>query len=75
MNDVGAAIDVRRALCKLTRRQREVTVLHYFCDLSVRDIAVDLHVDEGTVKTLLHRARATLGGALAHAAEEVDRAV
>jgi RNA polymerase sigma-70 factor (ECF subfamily) len=71
---VGDAVDVGRALSRLTRRQREVTVLHYFCDLSVREVAAELSVEEGTVKTLLHRARASLAEVLAEATEEVDRA-
>lgn len=60
----GAALDARRALARLPRRQREVTVLFYFCDLSVRDIATELGIDEGTVKSTLHKARAALAAVL-----------
>ena len=74
LGSVGAAIDVQRALSRLTDRQREVTVLHYFCDLPVREIAAELNVDDGTVKTLLHRARRTLSEALSENAGEVGRA-
>ena len=58
--DSAAALDVARALSKLSRRQREVMVLHYFLDVSVRDIANDLRLSEGTVKAFLHRGRAAL---------------
>jgi RNA polymerase sigma-70 factor (ECF subfamily) len=61
----GAAVDVRRALATLSRRQREVTVLFYFCDLPVREIATELRIDEGTVKSTLHKARAALAAVLA----------
>jgi RNA polymerase sigma-70 factor (ECF subfamily) len=56
----GIGVDVRRALTTLPRRQREVTILYYFLDLSVEEIAGGLSVSEGTVKTSLHRARAAL---------------
>ncbi|HEX4778738.1 MAG TPA: sigma-70 family RNA polymerase sigma factor [Acidimicrobiia bacterium] len=69
----SAAVDVARALARLTRRQREVVVLRYFCDLPVDDIAGELDVTPGSVKTLLHRARATLSDVLADR-EEVNRA-
>ena len=56
----GIGVDVRRALATLPRRQREVTILYYFLDLSVDEIATGLSVSDGTVKTSLHRARAAL---------------
>jgi RNA polymerase sigma-70 factor (ECF subfamily) len=69
------ALDVRRALETLPTRQREVTVLFYFLDLSVGEIAVELEVAEGTVKTSLHRARialaSLLGDEVIETAEEV----
>jgi RNA polymerase sigma-70 factor (ECF subfamily) len=52
--------EVRAALRALPRRQREVTVLRYFLGYSTAEIADALHVDPGTVKTSLHRARHTL---------------
>ena len=60
-NDV---LDVRRALSTLTHRQRQMVVLRYYLDLDVREVARALGVDEGTVKTTLHRARRKLGQAL-----------
>jgi RNA polymerase sigma-70 factor (ECF subfamily) len=56
--------DVRRALRRLPRRQREVTVLRYYGGLEVKEIARTLGVSEGTVKTSLHRARERLLKAL-----------
>jgi RNA polymerase sigma-70 factor (ECF subfamily) len=57
-------MDARRALAELPRRQREITVLFYFCDLSVQAIADELHLDAGTVKSTLHKARAALAKVL-----------
>jgi RNA polymerase sigma factor (sigma-70 family) len=56
--------DVARALATLTRRQREVTVLRYYLELDVDEIASVLRVPEGTVKSALHRARRSLADAL-----------
>jgi RNA polymerase sigma-70 factor (ECF subfamily) len=58
------AHEVRAALRGLPRRQREVTVLRYFLGFTVAEIAESLDVDQGTVKTCLHRARRTLAVAL-----------
>jgi RNA polymerase sigma-70 factor (ECF subfamily) len=60
----GDRIDIRRALANLPRRQREVTVLHYYLGLDIAEVAKTLRVHEGTVKTSLHRARRTLADAL-----------
>ena len=49
---------MRAALQTLSRRQREVVVLHYFLGESVDAIAGELGVPAGTVKSALHRARA-----------------
>jgi RNA polymerase sigma-70 factor, ECF subfamily len=62
--DASVALDVARAMSKLSRRQREVMVLHYFLDLPVREIARDLRLAEGTVKAFLHRGRAMLAAEL-----------
>jgi RNA polymerase sigma-70 factor (ECF subfamily) len=51
---------VRAALAALPRRQREAVVLHYYLGHTVLDVAALLDVREGTVKSALHRARATL---------------
>ena len=57
-------IDVDRALSKLSRRQREVAVLRYYLQLSTREVASALELDEGTVKSTLFRARGALALAL-----------
>ena len=62
--DSAAALDVRGAIAKLTRRQREVLILHYFLDVPVRRIAQELRLSEGTVKSCLHRGRAALAAEL-----------
>lgn len=52
------------ALRSLPAREREVAVLHYVLDESVATIAAALGVVEGTVKTLLFRARQHLADEL-----------
>jgi RNA polymerase sigma-70 factor (sigma-E family) len=49
----------------LPRRQREVVVLRYWCDLGEAEIARVLSVSTGTVKSSAHRAHARLAAALA----------
>lgn len=65
---------LRAALGGLPQRQREVVVLHYLLDMSVSDVAATAGVTAGTVKTQLHRARATLRAHLDErpSPEEVD---
>jgi RNA polymerase sigma-70 factor (ECF subfamily) len=70
-HDHAAAIDVRAALARLPRRQREVVALHYFLDCSVDDIAAQLDINAGTVKTSLHRARSALASVLGDPNDEV----
>jgi RNA polymerase sigma factor (sigma-70 family) len=57
---VGRDLDVLAALDTLPPRMREVCVRHYLEDRSVRDIAIELGISTGTVKTQLHRARLAL---------------
>jgi RNA polymerase sigma-70 factor, ECF subfamily len=59
-DQIASAVDLLRAMRKLTRRQREVVTMHYRLDITVAEIATSLGVSEGTVKTLLHRARIAL---------------
>jgi RNA polymerase sigma-70 factor (ECF subfamily) len=49
-----------QALRKLPARQRQAFCLHHLLDLTVGDIARDMGVSEGTVKSWLFRARAAL---------------
>ncbi len=48
------------ALAEVDPDQREVVVLHHLADLGTADIAAELGVPEGTVKSRLSRARARL---------------
>jgi RNA polymerase sigma-70 factor (ECF subfamily) len=56
---------IEAALHLLSAQQRAVFVLRYYHDESITDIAQQLHVSEGTVKTQLFRATRTLRTALA----------
>ena len=49
-------IDLQRALLTLPPRQREVLVLRYLLDLPEADVANELGLRIGTVKTHAHRA-------------------
>lgn len=68
----GDRVDVVRALAGLPRREREVTVLRYYLDLDVAGIAATLRITDGTVKTLLHRARQHLAATLGEDPDEED---
>jgi RNA polymerase sigma-70 factor (ECF subfamily) len=57
-------LDVVRALARLTKAQRETTVLHYYLGMTVAEIGRVLGVSDGTVKSTLHRARQILAPAL-----------
>lgn len=57
-------LGLRDVIAELPMRQRQVVVLHYYLDHSVRACATAMEVSEGTVKTSLHRARAALELAL-----------
>jgi RNA polymerase sigma-70 factor (ECF subfamily) len=61
---------VIRALAGLPEKQRRVVVLHHLADLTIADIARQEGVPEGTVKSWLHRGRATLAAALGEASAE-----
>jgi RNA polymerase sigma-70 factor (sigma-E family) len=54
-----------RALATLTPRQRRVVVLRHFLDLSEAEVAEDLGVSAGTVKSTASRAMAQLRSVLA----------
>lgn len=52
------------ALAQVDASQREVVVLHYLADLGTAEIAAELGIPEGTVKSRLSRARVKLAGLL-----------
>lgn len=51
-------IDTTRWLARLSPAHREVLVLHHALDMSIEQIAAELGISPGTVKSRLHRARA-----------------
>ncbi len=53
--------EILKAVMSLDTQQRIVIVLYYFQGLKIEEIANVLHINEGTVKTRLHRARMNLG--------------
>jgi RNA polymerase sigma factor (sigma-70 family) len=63
--DIGPEhVAIVTALEGVDADQREAVVLHYLADLTVTDIAAQLGVPEGTVKSRLSRARHRLAGLL-----------
>jgi RNA polymerase sigma-70 factor, ECF subfamily len=60
------------AMRTLPAQQRHAIVLHYLVDLPVADVARELDVAVGTVKSWLHRGRVTLAAQLAESAPEVN---
>jgi len=49
---------------RLPARLRNVVLLHYYADLSIEDVARQLHLPKGTVKQRLHHARRLLQDAM-----------
>jgi RNA polymerase sigma-70 factor, ECF subfamily len=80
-DDRTVAIDIWRALASLPPHLRNVVVLHYFEDLSSREIASILRIPDGTVRfrlmTAKRRLRPLLGDATQHtpASHEVHHAI
>jgi RNA polymerase sigma-70 factor (ECF subfamily) len=56
----GDRVDLLAALGRLPLAQREAIVLHHLCDLSVEQVAREVHAPVGTVKARLSRGRAAL---------------
>lgn len=75
-DEAALRVDVARALDKLSTRQREVVVMRYLIDLTEDDVAVQLGMSTGSVKTHLSRATAKLRDQLGDAplAEQPDDA-
>jgi RNA polymerase sigma-70 factor, ECF subfamily len=76
--DVPAAsadrLDLHHALRRLSPRHREVLVLHYVAELPVEEVAAQLRLPVGTVKSRLNRARSALAGQLGDEREGVPNA-
>jgi len=64
-------LDIAAAIRALPERQRDICIHHYLMDHSVETIAAAMSISTGTVKTQLHRARATLAAALGKEARDV----
>lgn len=62
--DPATAIDIRRAVSSLPRRQRTALILRYYLDMSVRDVAEAMDCPEETVKTPTSKSIASLGQSL-----------
>ncbi len=58
--DSDADLDLRRALSRLTVRQRTAVTLHYYLGLPVAEVADILGCSAGTVKSTLSDSRARL---------------
>ena len=65
-------VALMRALAELDHDQRTVVVLHYLADLGTAEIARELDLPEGTVKSRLSRGRERLAPLLDER-EETDR--
>lgn len=64
LESVAARHDVKRALLQLPLAQRECLVLTEWLGFTSEEVARVLDVDPGTVRTRVHRARASLRQAL-----------
>ena len=64
VSTAGPDVSVADAVARLPARHRDVVLLHYFADLPVPQVAAVLRRPPGTVKRLLHEARAQLAIAL-----------
>lgn len=65
-------LEIITALRELPEPQRQVIALHYLADLPVHEIAEELGLPTGTVKSRLSRGRDALAFLLAHAEGGVD---
>ncbi|MFJ9177715.1 SigE family RNA polymerase sigma factor [Streptomyces sp. NPDC102360] len=70
--DAELRVVLRAALSRLTARQRTVLVLRYFEDLPEGDVARELGVSVGTVRSTTHRALAKLRGLAPELAQDGD---
>jgi RNA polymerase sigma-70 factor, ECF subfamily len=64
-------VDLHRAMSQLPSRYREVLVLHYVAELPLQEVAGQLRLPLGTVKSRLNRARKALAERLGEHREGV----
>jgi RNA polymerase sigma-70 factor (ECF subfamily) len=64
---------ITAALRRLPAKQRQAVALHHLLDLPVNEIAAEMSVSEGTVKSWLARGRAALAEMLGTNDEEASR--
>jgi RNA polymerase sigma-70 factor, ECF subfamily len=64
-------LDLRDALAALPLGQRQVIVLHHLVGLPIEEVARELRLAPGTVKSRLARGRAAMAGSLDHDRSEV----
>ena len=64
-------LDLRDALAALPLGQRQVIVLHHLVGLPVEEVARELRLAPGTVKSRLARGRVAMAGSLDHDRSEV----
>jgi RNA polymerase sigma-70 factor (sigma-E family) len=63
---------LRKALLRLTARERSVVVLRYYADLSVEQVAETLEISGGSVKQLTHRGLGKLRAELGDEAATIE---
>ncbi|MGE6259989.1 sigma-70 family RNA polymerase sigma factor [Heyndrickxia sporothermodurans] len=54
------SMDLKAAIQQLEENYQKVIILYYYHDLSIHQIAWNMEIPEGTVKSYLHRARKAL---------------
>ena len=67
--DLHHDTELRRAVAALPERQRQCTVLRFYEDMTLNQIATTLSISDGSVKTHLHRALRSLEHALSEGPE------
>lgn len=51
---------IYRGILSLSKSYKEVLILYYFCDFSIKDIAKSMGITSGAARTLLYRSRRKL---------------
>lgn len=59
-DDVAAVVDVRTAIAQLPLREQDALALRYYLDLTVAEVARNMHVSTASARSTLFRARRTL---------------